>query len=93
MLRDRAIYRPALITEEPRSAGEEHISIRFNMTFPRLPCEHFSLSVYDMYGRHILNASSDSQAGANHEASVSMQVFKWGSDEGEFRISPVDAGR
>ncbi len=71
---------------------EPFVSIRFNMTFPHLPCKYVSAELQDVYGHHTLNESTSSN--------VDVRIFKWRVvDEGKRRVSvmeehkePNDAG-
>jgi protein disulfide-isomerase-like protein len=35
------------------------VSIRFNITFPHLPCEYLSAEMFDVYGRHAIQNTTD----------------------------------
>ena len=68
---------------------QPYVSIRFNVTFPHLPCEYLSSELFDVYGRHsITNSTPDKKVGDVGEEKVSMRIFKWRvTDEGKKRAS------
>ena len=62
---------------------EPYVSIRFNMTFPHLPCKYVSAELQDVYGKHTLNESTSSN--------VDVRIFKWRVvDEGKRRVSVME---
>jgi thiol-disulfide isomerase/thioredoxin len=62
---------------------EPFVSIRFNMTFPHLPCKYVSAELQDVYGHHTLNESTSSN--------VDVRIFKWRVvDEGKRRVSVME---
>jgi thiol-disulfide isomerase/thioredoxin len=62
---------------------EPYVSVRFNVTFPHLPCKYLSAELQDVYGEHTLNESTSS--------SVDVRIFKWRVvDEGKRRVSVME---
>jgi protein disulfide-isomerase-like protein len=70
------------------------VSLRFNVTFPHLPCEYMSAEMFDVYGRHAITNSSltPEKPGTLGEDKVSMTIFKWRVvDEGKRRAGAMQA--
>ena len=68
------------------------VSLRFNITFPHLPCEYMSAEMFDVYGRHAITNSSltPEKPGTLGEDKVSMTIFKWRViDEGKRRVGSM----
>jgi hypothetical protein len=53
---------------EPHPSGQL-LPLRFNITFPRVPCSLLSLTTYDALGTSVINVSSTSQ----------VHFYKWSS--------------
>jgi len=57
------------------------VSIRFNVTFPHLPCQYMSAELFDVYGRHSITnytaGQPDDTVGEEPDDIVSMEIFKW----------------
>ena len=79
------------------ASGAEYqpfVSLRFNVTFPHLPCEFMSAEMFDVYGRHAITNSSltPEKPGTVGEDKVSMKIFKWRVvDEGRRRVGTMKA--
>ena len=67
---------------EPHAPGAL-LPLRFNITFPRIPCALLSLATYDALGTSVINVSSGSQ----------VHFYKWGaSGQGALTRSGMGVG-
>ncbi len=85
----------------PGTAYQPYVSLRFNVTFPHLPCEYMSAEMFDVYGRHAITNTSVTPERPSGDEKVSMTIFKWRVvDEGRKRagsmqqhVEPTQGGK
>lgn len=76
-------YRSEVVFTGNRENFNPFVSLRFNVTFPHLPCKFLSAEVFDVYGRHALNDTTSSN--------MDIKIYKWRVvDEGQRRVGAME---